>query len=174
MVAEIANHHRATPDRETWSTNSRHVANAPSAGVALRQARLDRGRGNPRRHGIGKLNLGKGSLIMGIRIRDREAFNALNASRKADRIRLANLLIGLGEYYGATIERRDQPANPGWRGQSIELMFKLNGVGATVTISNLHGGDHAIISWYNDYSGDIGRKCHDFTGLFNIAVGDRG
>jgi len=111
---------------------------------------------------------------MGIRIRDREAFNALNASRKADRIRLANLLIGLGEYYGATIERRDQPANPGWRGQSIELMFKLNGVGATVTISNLHGGDHAIISWYNDYSGDIGRKCHDFTGLFNIAVGDRG
>lgn len=111
---------------------------------------------------------------MGFRIEDQEALDSLNASRKADRIRLANLLQRLGEYYGATVERRDKEANPGWRGQSIDLTFSLNGVGAMVSISNLHGGDHAIISWYNDYSGDVGRKCRDFTSTFNGAVGDLG
>jgi hypothetical protein len=72
----------------------------------------------------------QGALIMGFRIEDQEALDNLNASRKADRIRLANLLQRLGEYYGATVERRDKEANPGWRGQSIDLTFSLNGVGA--------------------------------------------
>jgi hypothetical protein len=111
-------------------------------------------------------------MIMGFQIGDQDALNSLNANRKADRIRLANLLQRLGEYYGATIERRDETATRGWCGQGIYLSFTLNGVGAQVSISNLHGGNHAIISWYNDYSGDVGRKCRNFTGAFNAAVGD--
>lgn len=111
-------------------------------------------------------------------IEDRDAFNALNASRKADRETIAKMLIFIGEKHGAKIERRESPANPGYCGQGIDLFFTLNGVGASVDIDNLFGGGHSLISWYNewpiDYRPAPGRYCLDFSGAFNSAVGENG
>lgn len=80
---------------------------------------------------------------------DRDTLNNKNASRKADREYIAGVLINIAEKYGAQVERRDDGPNPGFRGASITLGFTLNGVGAMIDINNLHGGDHALIHWYN-------------------------
>lgn len=73
----------------------------------------------------------------------------MNASRKKDREAIAALMIATATDLGATVERRDEPRNPGFRGQSITLDFALNGVGALLSINDLYGGDGGLISWYN-------------------------
>jgi len=78
---------------------------------------------------------------------DRDEFNAFNASRKADREKIAFALAAIARVHGASIERRDEPANNGYSGAGIVLNFALNGVGAMVDIDNLHGGTWALISW---------------------------
>lgn len=93
----------------------------------------------------------------------------LNARRKADREAIAAVLVGIAERHGAKIERRDEPAFRGWHGQSIEFRFELNGVGASVDVNDLHGGDHDIISWYNEWPLD-NWQCHDFRSGFVLDV----
>jgi len=92
----------------------------------------------------------------------------MNASRKKDREQIARNFIAIGERCGATVERCDFPRNLGWCGASIELTFKLNGVGARLSISDFHGGDRGLISWYNDYL-ERGATRY-FTPAFNGAV----
>ena len=75
----------------------------------------------------------------------------MNASRKKDREQIARNFITIAERCGATVERRDFPRKPGWYGAEIYLTFKLNGVAARLSISNLHGGERGLISWYNNY-----------------------
>ncbi len=90
----------------------------------------------------------------------------MNASRKKDREAIAALMIATATDLGATVERRDDPRNPGYRGQSITLRFSLNGVGAMVSIDDLHGGDGALIHWYNtEY------PVRNFTGAFKGGIG---
>lgn len=79
--------------------------------------------------------------------------DTLNASRKADREKIAEALLSVAAEHGATGERQDEPPNPGYSGAGILLRFTLNGVGAMVDIDDLHGGETTLISWYNDYSG---------------------
>jgi hypothetical protein len=75
----------------------------------------------------------------------------MNASRKKDREQLARNFIAIAERCGATVERRDFPRTLGLRGASIDLTFRLNGVGALLSVSGLHDGERGLISWYNDY-----------------------
>lgn len=100
---------------------------------------------------------------------DRDWINGLNAGRKVDREQLALALDAIATVHGAKIERRDDRPNPGYRGCSIYLRITLNGVGASVSLDNLHGGSLALIHWYNDY-GDGGRECRDLTSRFASAV----
>lgn len=93
--------------------------------------------------------------------------DALNASRRSDRETIAATLTAIGERHGASIERRDDPGNPGYHGQSIALHFALNGVGAMIDVDNLHGGAHALIHWYNSE-----RPVRDFSPRFNRCVGE--
>lgn len=98
---------------------------------------------------------------------DRDKFNALQASRKADREAIARELIAIGEKHGATIKRRDDPPNPGYCGASIVLEFGLAGVGAMVDIDNLFGGSRSLISWYNSQ-----HPARNFADRFNFCVGE--
>lgn len=106
----------------------------------------------------------------------------LNARRKADREQIAAGFVAVAEKMGATIERRDEPAFRGWHGAEIRLGFTLNGVGASVCISDLHGGEDGLISWFNDYScqprpanGDyMALKTYRFERSFETAVGSQG
>lgn len=76
----------------------------------------------------------------------------MNAARKKDREQIARNFIAIAERCGATVERRDFPRTLGLGGASIDLTFRLNGVGAQLSISDLHGGgERGLISWYNDY-----------------------
>lgn len=98
----------------------------------------------------------------------RHKLNQCNASRKADRETIARALIELARARGAQCERRDEGRNLGYHGASIHLLFSLNGVGAMLNIDDLHGGDWALISWFNtDY------PARDFTERFARIVGDR-
>ncbi len=94
----------------------------------------------------------------------------MNASRKKDREQIARNFIAIGERCGATVERRDFPRSAGYSGAGIDLAFKLNGVAAQMSISDLHGGERGLISWYNDYHEREGTR--SFSGVFNCAVGD--
>lgn len=98
---------------------------------------------------------------------DRDEINTKRASRKADREFIACAIIGLMERHGAQVEREDLPPNPGFCGAGISLKFTLNGVGATLDIDDLHGGEYALISWYN-----ATYPARDFAPRFNVAVGD--
>ena len=75
----------------------------------------------------------------------------MNAARKKDREQIARNFIAIAERCGATVERRDFARALGLRGASIDLTFRLNGVGAQLSVSNLHDGERGLISWYNDY-----------------------
>lgn len=86
---------------------------------------------------------GKPSMVI-----DRDTFNALNASRKADREDIAWRICAIVERHGATVERRDDPPTRGYSGASICLRFTLNGLGAMIDIDNLHGGAWSLVSWY--------------------------
>jgi hypothetical protein len=104
----------------------------------------------------------------------------MNASRKKDREAIAELMIATATDLGATVERRDEPRHAGFCGQSITLKFTLNGVGASMSINDLHGGETGLIHWYNarEYSPPeegfpFGRSppVRDFSGEFNRGVG---
>jgi len=100
---------------------------------------------------------------------DRETLNAKNASRKADRDFIVATLLALVGRHGAEVERQDTPRNPGYSGAGIDLRFELNGVGASLSIDNLHGGSHAIISWFNTQY-----PARNFTTRFCVCVGEHG
>lgn len=99
----------------------------------------------------------------------RYGLNSLKASRKADREMIAKALIKIADKHGAKVTRRDSPAHRGWCGQSIDLSFRLNGVGASVSIDDLHGGKYALIAWYNH-----GQRVRYLNARFNRCVGDTG
>jgi hypothetical protein len=94
----------------------------------------------------------------------------MKASRKADRIAIAAAFREVADKFGATVEQREESPNPGYCGAGIFMSFTLNGVGAQVSIDDLHerhGMAGALISWYNtDY------PVRDFAPGFNTAVGD--
>jgi len=98
-----------------------------------------------------------------------DKLNQCNASRKGDREVLAGVLVRIAEKQGAEVERRDTPRNPGYSGAGIDLKFELGGVGAILSIDDLHGGDHALISWFNTQY-----PSRNFTTRFCVCVGDRG
>lgn len=102
-----------------------------------------------------------------------------NARRAADREKIAAGFVAVAEKFGAAIERRNTTGTAGYCGAGIDMTFRLNGVGASVSIDNLHGGDYALISWFNDYSaqprpanGEYMRlKTFNFDRGFVVAVG---
>jgi len=97
----------------------------------------------------------------------RERINRCTASRKGDREYLVGVLGNIAKRHGAEIERQDTPRNPGYSGAGIDLHFKLNGVGARTSIDDLHGGNYALISWFNtEY------PSRNFTTRFCVCVGD--
>ena len=78
--------------------------------------------------------------------------STLTMRRKADRESVARQFLDVAAKFGATVERRDEDASPGYSGAVISLSFTLNGVGAQVTISDLHerhGWPGGLISWFN-------------------------
>lgn len=93
--------------------------------------------------------------------------HARNASRKSDRELLALALELIARRHGAEVQRRDTPRNPGYSGAGIDLEFKLDGVGAMLAIDNLHGGEYALISWFNTRY-----PVRHFTTRFCVAVGE--
>lgn len=80
---------------------------------------------------------------------DRLWISGLNANRKPDRETLAMAFTMIAENRGATVERRDEAANPGYSGQGIALRISCMGVGAMVDIDNIHGGVYALVHWHN-------------------------
>lgn len=100
---------------------------------------------------------------------DAEWINRLYAGRKTEREVLTLAFETIARAHGATVDRRDRPAVPGYDGQGIDLRIALKGVGANVSFSNLHGGYRALISWYNDYEPG-NRTTRDFSGAFRAAV----
>lgn len=98
----------------------------------------------------------------------RSEMNAKSARRKADREFLARVIVALMSRHDAIVERRDEPRNPGYSGASIVLKFSLNGVGATFDIDDLHGGDWAIIDWYN-----TGHPVRNFSPRFHVVTGNK-
>lgn len=98
---------------------------------------------------------------------DRELVNQCNAGRKGDREYITGMLAIIAERHGAEIERQDTPRNPGYSGAGIDLHFKLNGVGARTSIDDLHGGNYALISWFNSKY-----PARNFTTRFCVCVGD--
>mgnify|MGYP006342665815 FL=1 len=96
----------------------------------------------------------------------------LNASRKADRKRIAAEFIRIAQNFDAEVLIRDEPANPGYSGQGTHFSARLNGVGVSCSIDNLHGGEEDLLSWFNDYR--QGLAVRDFSPRFNTAVGEQG
>jgi hypothetical protein len=94
--------------------------------------------------------------------------NSKNASRKADREAIARALCAIAAEQGAEIRRKESGGCLGFCGKGIDLRFSLNGVGAMIDVDNLHGGQFAIISWFNDGSS----PCRNFSDRFNRCVGD--
>lgn len=95
----------------------------------------------------------------------------MNASRKKDREAIASQFIAIAEQHGAKVERRDEPRSVGYCGAGVHLAFRLNGVGCMLTVNDLHGGDGALISWYNDrpVTAETREVC-DFSSHFNNCV----
>jgi hypothetical protein len=98
----------------------------------------------------------------------RYGLNAKDASRKADREVVAAALIAIAEAHGAKVERKESGGCLGFCGNGIDLRFSLNGVGAMISIDNLHGGRFAIISWFGD--GPV--RGRNFSKRFSQCVGD--
>ncbi len=98
---------------------------------------------------------------------NREKMNRCMASRKGDREVLAGVLAIIAKRHGAEIERQHTPRNPGYSGAGIDMHFELNGVGARTSIDNLHGGNYALISWFNSKY-----PARNFTTRFSVCVGD--
>lgn len=94
--------------------------------------------------------------------------NGQNANRAPEREVLAMAFTLLAEARGATVERRDSEATPGFSGKGIDLLISLNGVGAMVDIDNLHGGMFALIHWYNSEC-----RARTFSPRFCVTTGGR-
>lgn len=90
-----------------------------------------------------------------------------NASRKAEREAIAQCLCTIAERHGAEIRRTEADATAGYCGAGIDLEFTLRGVGAMISIDDLHGGETALLSWYNAEHGGL-----PFSVQFNRAVGE--
>jgi hypothetical protein len=89
---------------------------------------------------------------------------------KADRERIAASLIAAATKHGATVERCDEGRNVGYRGASIALTFRLNGVACQVSVDDLHGGFEGLAAWFNDYrNGDWTTRY--FTFGFETVIG---
>jgi hypothetical protein len=97
---------------------------------------------------------------------DKEWLNDWSARRKHDREVLALVFETIARNRGAEVERSEGAINPGYHGQSIDFQFTLNGVGVLLDIDDLHGGDHALLHWYN--TGYISRN---FTTRFCVNIG---
>ena len=95
-----------------------------------------------------------------------DTLNKLNASRKADRAHIAHELRTIADKYGAICREQEKPASAGYCGQSIHMLFTLNGVGAMLDISNIHGGTYALVHWYNE----LPRNTRYFSPAFAIGV----
>ena len=104
---------------------------------------------------------------------DRNKLNACNASRKTERVTIADTLEAIARERGATVTvRRDEPPNRGFCGAGIDMQFECNGVGAMVDINDLHGGEWSLIHWFNH--GSAYEKARDFTSRFQSMIGDGG
>lgn len=96
---------------------------------------------------------------------DRDAFNALNASRKADREGIAWRIRAIVERHGASVEQHDDR-------REITLAFSLNGVGALIYIDAVHGGALSLVHWHNTGS-PVRNFSRRFCGIVGEAVGAR-
>lgn len=96
-------------------------------------------------------------------------FNSLRASRQHDRTLIADHLTELATVHGASVERTHSNGTPGYCGQGIDLRIECKGVGAMVDISDLHGGEWVLISWYGTE-----HRGRNFTSAFSLAVRDGG
>ncbi len=105
----------------------------------------------------------------------------MNAGRKKDREAIAAMFQSVADKFGAKVERRDTPRNPGYSGASIDLTMALNGVGALMSIDDLHGTGEGMASWYNaraysppepGYPFGKASPCRNFSPSFNVAVGE--
>ena len=94
----------------------------------------------------------------------------LNASRKADRKRIAAEFTRIAQNFDAEVTTTDEPAHKGYSGQGTHFSARLNGVGVSCSIDNLHGGEEDLLSWFNDYR--QGLAVRDFSPRFNTAVGE--
>lgn len=97
--------------------------------------------------------------------RQRNDFNSLRASRKADRQMIADALTNIATGHGATVERQHRDGSPGYCGQGIGLRIACKGVGAMVDIDDLHGGEWVLIHWYGTE-----HRARNFTSAFQAAV----
>jgi hypothetical protein len=101
---------------------------------------------------------------------DRNSLNACNASRKTERIAIADVLELIARERGATVtERREEPATKGYCGQTLALRFASNGVGCMVDIDDLHGGEWSLIHWFN-----VEHPARNFTSRFQSLTGGGG
>ena len=113
-----------------------------------------------------------------------DTLRTASARTKAGRKAITAALIAIGERHGATVTTREEAPNPGWRGAGTTLTFTLAGVGALVSVSDLHersGMPCSVLSWYNDYTDQQARGTHytkwrtyNFAPAFNCAVGELG
>lgn len=85
-----------------------------------------------------------------------------------DRLAIAKQFRTIAERFGADIEERHESKSD-WCSAAIDMTFRLNGVGAMVSIDDLHGGYESIISWFN-----TSYPCRDFSAGFFTAIGEPG
>lgn len=97
---------------------------------------------------------------------DRAWLNDWSAKRKHGREVLALIFEVIATNRGATVEKIEGAANPGFHGQSIDLRISCNGVGVMLDIDNIHGGDTALLHWHN-----IEYPARNFTSRFCAVVG---
>ena len=105
-------------------------------------------------------------------VHERYALDGLRASRKADRIKIAAALEAIAWHHGAETSAEDSPPNKGLCGASIGIRITLKGVGALISIDDLHerhGSQGGLVHWYNAV-----HPARKFTHTFNGAVGDYG
>ncbi len=91
----------------------------------------------------------------------------LSARRKADRAKIAATFRAVAEKFGAGVEERQEPRNVGYSGAGVRLNIAWAGVGAMIDVDDLHGGDFALIHWFN-----TAYPARHFSSAFNVAVGD--
>lgn len=90
---------------------------------------------------------------------DRDWLNGWSAKRKHEREVLALIFETIATNRGAAVAvNRD--------GKAIDMQISLNGVGVMLNIDDIHGGDYALLHWYN-----AERGARNFTTRFCVVVG---